>query len=599
MTRALLIILLISIFINNGFSSSEKSSTDSLKPRIYSVIDNIIPDKEIQKVYDSIDRKGLYLQNKDSIEYYLQIAESYKNLAELDKTLNYLHQAKQLSEKKDNPLMDIEIHNKIGTIYRMQGHYSKALKRHETAMKIAKDINNDEKKYETNYYIGLVRRNEGQNGKEFERYYESLQWFEKNDKKQKMARVLNSMGNGYRVLKQNDLALEYYDRSLRLYEKLNDSIQISKVLNNKGLSLMNKGKYNEALECYYKGLKIDKRNMQILMMSRKLNNIGYVYIKLSNYNEALKYLNKALAIKKMMNSESDIAFTHYRMGICYSHLREYDVALNYMQQAYQESQELSNISLIHSTANQLSSLYYQKENYQEAFNYRRIAEKYKDSTFNPRNIMRVGAAEAKNYKDTQIQNLHEKREKTQKNFFWAIVVVSIGLGGLAIFTVKQKQIIRTQKRQIGEKQQLKQALDNKKSEIHSKNLQLLSKGQMIKKLSKQLNEFKSSLHTPQKAEIQNFINELNTGTDEKLYEEIELIKGEDGDDFFRKLGELSPKLTPNERKLCALLKLNLSTKEISKITRQSPQSIRVARSRVRKKLNISNKTNLTNFLTDL
>ncbi|MFW6096318.1 MAG: tetratricopeptide repeat protein, partial [Bacteroidota bacterium] len=398
---------------------------------------------------------------------------------------------------------------------------------------------------------------------------------------------------------QNDLALELYKKSLGIYEELKDSSNISKVLNNTGIALKNKGKYNEALEHYHAGLQIDQKYLQILRLSRKLNNIGYVYIQLGNYNEALKYFNKALSIKEMMNSESDIALTQYNLGICYKHLREYDVALNYMQQAYQESQHLNKLSLIHTTAEQLGELYYQKGNYQEAFNYKKISKKYKDSTYNPDKLIAVGAAEAKNFRINELENLRKKSKHTQKTLLWSIIFISLGLGGLVFFITRQKQIIKKQRQQLTEKQKLKQALENKKSEIHSKNLQILSKSQTINNLSKRLNEFKTTLHTPQKAKIQNFINELNTSTDDKIFEEIELLQGEDREDFFKKLGKICPKLTPNERKLCALLRLNLSTKEISKITRQSPQSIRMARSRIRKKLKITRKTNLTNFLTEL
>ena len=71
-------------------------------------------------------------------------------------------------------------------------------------------------------------------------------------------------------------------------------------------------------------------------------------------------------------------------------------------------------------------------------------------------------------------------------------------------------------------------------------------------------------------------------------------------DFYKKLSQQFPDLTPNEKKLCAFLKLNLSTKEISAITYQSVNSIMVSRTRLRKKLNIQGEeTNLTNFLMEL
>ena len=69
--------------------------------------------------------------------------------------------------------------------------------------------------------------------------------------------------------------------------------------------------------------------------------------------------------------------------------------------------------------------------------------------------------------------------------------------------------------------------------------------------------------------------------------------------FYESLNQMYPDLTPNEVRLCAFLKLNMSTKEISSITHQSVKSINMARFRLRKKLDIDRDENLISFLTQL
>ena len=61
--------------------------------------------------------------------------------------------------------------------------------------------------------------------------------------------------------------------------------------------------------------------------------------------------------------------------------------------------------------------------------------------------------------------------------------------------------------------------------------------------------------------------------------------------FFTDLSNKYPSLTKNETKLCALLKLGLSTKEISSVTMQSQRAIEMARYRLRKKLDIDKNNN--------
>ena len=69
--------------------------------------------------------------------------------------------------------------------------------------------------------------------------------------------------------------------------------------------------------------------------------------------------------------------------------------------------------------------------------------------------------------------------------------------------------------------------------------------------------------------------------------------------FYIRLNKQYPNLTPNEQKLCAFLSLNMSTKEISSLTFQSVESIRKARYRLRKKLQIADDQNLVSHLLDL
>ena len=59
------------------------------------------------------------------------------------------------------------------------------------------------------------------------------------------------------------------------------------------------------------------------------------------------------------------------------------------------------------------------------------------------------------------------------------------------------------------------------------------------------------------------------------------------DVFFDNLLKEFPNLTKNERKLCTLIHMNLSTKEIANITHQSTGSINVARSRLRQKFGLT------------
>jgi DNA-binding response OmpR family regulator/DNA-binding CsgD family transcriptional regulator len=67
-------------------------------------------------------------------------------------------------------------------------------------------------------------------------------------------------------------------------------------------------------------------------------------------------------------------------------------------------------------------------------------------------------------------------------------------------------------------------------------------------------------------------------------------------DFYRKLSIRHPELGPAELKICALLKLNLSTKEIADITYRTPKTVKTMRSRIRKKLGLNSDAGLATYL---
>jgi len=66
--------------------------------------------------------------------------------------------------------------------------------------------------------------------------------------------------------------------------------------------------------------------------------------------------------------------------------------------------------------------------------------------------------------------------------------------------------------------------------------------------------------------------------------------------FLKTLKEKFPNLSPNDLKLCAYLKMNLSSKEIAQLMSITIRAVEVSRYRLRKKLQVSSDTNLFDFI---
>ncbi|MEN8805202.1 MAG: triple tyrosine motif-containing protein [Wenyingzhuangia sp.] len=153
-----------------------------------------------------------------------------------------------------------------------------------------------------------------------------------------------------------------------------------------------------------------------------------------------------------------------------------------------------------------------------------------------------------------------------------------------------------------EKEQELTLLKNERLEadIKLKSKELASSTMSIIKKNELLNTIKTELLKGEKNDVSNVINivekNLNNNNDWKLFEEA--FNNADKD-FIKKAKSLHPLLTSNDLRLCAYLRLNLSSKEIAPLLNISAKSVEVKRYRLRKKMGLSSETNLVDYILNM
>jgi DNA-binding CsgD family transcriptional regulator len=159
---------------------------------------------------------------------------------------------------------------------------------------------------------------------------------------------------------------------------------------------------------------------------------------------------------------------------------------------------------------------------------------------------------------------------------------------------RQKEIVAMELKQSS----LEKELDYKNYELMLTIRYLINKNEILTELQKEINDIKvhsSKYPIKNLRSMENIINEgLLTQTDEWMNAMKSLKLSEQG--FFKKLTDRYPNLTTNDLRLCSYLKMNFSTKEIARLLNNSPRAIEISRYRLRKKLNLKNDINLTEFL---
>lgn len=141
---------------------------------------------------------------------------------------------------------------------------------------------------------------------------------------------------------------------------------------------------------------------------------------------------------------------------------------------------------------------------------------------------------------------------------------------------------------------------HKSRELASATMHLMQKAEMMNKLREDLKKLQQIVAPENSKKIQQLVRniEMDLQLDEE-WEQFELHFDQVHENFLKKLREKYPNLTPKDQKLCAYLRMNLSTKEIAPLMKISIRGVEISRYRLRKKLDLDPDTNLIDFMIKL
>ncbi len=160
--------------------------------------------------------------------------------------------------------------------------------------------------------------------------------------------------------------------------------------------------------------------------------------------------------------------------------------------------------------------------------------------------------------------------------------------------LEMKELENEQERMKFKNQKLKQDIESKNRELATSTMSLIKKNEFLSSIKNKLRKEDNSQSL--KEIIRIIDNNLNSTDDWKLFEEA-FNNADKG--FLKKIKKRHQGLTPNDLRLCAYLRLNLSSKEIAPLLNISPRSVEVKRYRLRKKMNLEHETSLANYIINL
>lgn len=405
--------------------------------------------------------------------------------------------------------------------------------------------------------------------------------------------VENSLAVIFARLKDKKRSLKYFKKSYRAAQVLNDSMSMVKALNNLGTAYLNID-LDSSYYFYKRGLKIVNQLKAVDFKAFIYTNIGRNYVLKNKIDSAQiyfdkgKYLVQTASLKPMTKAWVFTATAHF-----YNHRQNIDSTIYFARKAFEtyadtfsfNSQEVVGL-LYHS--------FLKQKNYKQAAHYFSIYDEVRDSLDITQKLANVERLKLEQKFKARQKTKALKESRRQFKYYvigLSLVILLLVLGVIIIrYHGKLTKTRLKNKVMVAEEKEMKATIELKNRELTGKAMMEIQRQNIIDEILVKLKEVKIKAV---KLETRKALNEVAKKLDNsdklKIWREFILSFEKVYTSFFNNLHQKHPDLTLREKRLCALLKLNLTTKEIAQLSGQSYKSIENARTRLRKKLNLTNK----------
>jgi len=498
--------------------------------------------------------------------------------------------------------------------------------------KVLEETVSQESKSELHYEIAKIYNEEVYYNLSFEHCKKAI---EINNNKFQVKRTLQLAAQNYIDIGNLDLAENYY------YQSIN-SIPTNEQITSNDLNLIGeikrlKGEFRTAIRLFLSTIQKNKKEKSYTDLAMNYNNIGLAYLGLGSIDTATQYLQKSYQIIDSLNLKNYKNAINISFGKLYTSYGQFEQAVPYFLEviSLDLSKHPDKAELLKEAYEGLTICYEKLEDYKKSYDAYKEFQKYSLELLSREAQIKTLENQLKYERessDHQISMLNFKRESEKKYFQTYILLLLIGVI-LALIVVyafflkikntkyKVEQIKSEKELQqlaleksaalnlvlnatVNEKerekeiaqlknQQIKAKLEVNERELVSNTILISNKNQLLLNLNQKLTLLKKG-ETASLIEMEHLLKEniqfdKDWGIFKKHFTKVHPL-------FFTSLLESYTDLTNEELKLCAYLKLQLSSKEIARILNVSTEAINKRRNRLRKKLFLNPKDDLYAFL---
>jgi tetratricopeptide (TPR) repeat protein len=456
------------------------------------------------------------------------------------------------------------MYNNVGNSYRNRGDITKCLEYHMESLRIKEEIKVDDEALAASYW-----------------------------------NIGNIQGDVNNLPESNI----WYRKAENIYEELQLDQDLVAIRYNLGLNLREMDSLDRALEYFNSAIEFYKENDLWNDLAAAYDNLGGIYRDDEKYEIAESYYLRSLNISKDHGEKTLVGLTQRRLGRLYTRMERFDEAEPLLNSALQISKETGVRKKMITDYLALAELYEAKKDFRRAYDFHVQYAELENEVLNEESLERINELEIKyqtEQKEKEIiiqQNQIELLEQKARIARIQNIMLILGILGFAIVFGSVYYGLRQRFRRIRlEKEQLDSELSLKRKELTGFTMQLAHKNEVLESLKEDLAAIRKEANGV-RSNINKVIRTIDYNLqDDEGWDQFKRRFEEVHRDFNKTVKEKYPSVTANDLRLMALIKMNMSSKEIASLLNISPEGVKKARYRLKRKMELETEESLTDVV---
>ncbi len=519
-----------------------------------------------------------YITYCEKHKMYDQVAAAYRNLSKIgesrkepDSSLYYLQKCLDVLAIHPDSIILMDSYLSQGLVYTWKGYYVLAIEAFFNGLRTAEAL----------------------------KVYDKIPYFHMN------------MAITYAYMKQSDESAKQTETALQLFKERGNHRQVTRCLTNLGIQYAALNRDEEALTVFSESIETsEETNLLNVGMFAHIGK-ARIFIKKEDYTSALKALKRAENLALQLDEKfslGTIARLKTIIAIGQSNLSDIN---KFTRQAegfldnYREPIEEAEVYF------EMAELYERQNLPIKALSFTKLGFELQDSLFTrdrDNKFAELNIIYETERKDAQILLLKEQKKLDtlrKRNLIYLVILLLLASLFVIVILIDKKRraalIAQTEKNlEIERRKSAEQELEFKQKELAARVLQLAGKNEFLQTLESEVEQLKSSVDLSVRkisnriVHLIQFDNENDEEWDHFSHEFSSIH-----DDFLARLVDKHGEFSKNEFRLIALLKMNLSSKDISNILRITLDGVKKARYRLRKKMSLESSVDIQDYLLQL